>query len=78
MSLPPPLEEIRMRRECRDHDAAVELVNLWKRRWMLALVMLAAILGFGILLTSILRAYSQSHYEYLTLVWAPSLQAGRT
>jgi len=43
---------------------------------LLVIVVLAAIIGLGILLTSVLHAYSQSHYDYLTAVPACSRQAG--
>jgi hypothetical protein len=43
-----------------------EFVILWKRRWLLAIVVLAAIVGFCILLSSVLRAYGESDYDYLT------------
>jgi len=39
-------------------------------------VMLAVIIGLGILSTSILRVYGQSHYDYLTRVSVSSPQAG--
>jgi hypothetical protein len=47
-----------------------------KRRWLLAIVVLAAILGFCVLLSSVLRAYGESHYDYLTGVPTLSPQAG--
>jgi hypothetical protein len=59
-------EEFVMRRDIRDHDRAIDLASLWKRHWMVAIVVLAAIVGLGVLLTSVLHAYSQSHYDYLT------------
>jgi hypothetical protein len=74
VSLPP--EEFCMRRDIRDHGSVAELAKRWKHHWMLVIVMLAVIIGLGILSTSILRAYGQSHYDYLTQVSAPSRQAG--
>jgi len=53
-----------------------DIGDRWTRHWIAAIVMLAAIIGLGVLLTSVLRAYSQSHYDYLTRVSAPSPQAG--
>jgi len=47
-----------------------------KRRWLLAIVVLAAILGFCVLLSSVLRAYGESHYDYLTGVPTLSSPAG--
>jgi len=47
-----------------------------KRRWLLAIVVLAAILGFCVLLSSVLRAYGESHYDYLTGVPTLSPPAG--
>jgi hypothetical protein len=76
MNVPLPPEESFMRRDIRDCDSLVELPNRWTRRWIAAIVMLAAIIGLGVLLTSVLRAYRQSHYDYLTHVSAPSPQAG--
>ena len=76
MSVPPPPEEFFMRRDIGDHDSVAELANRCKRHWLLAIVMLAAIIGLGILSMSILRAYSQSHYDYLTRVSVPSRRVG--
>jgi hypothetical protein len=67
MNVPLPPEESFMRHDIRDR---------WTRHWIAAIVMLVAIIGLGVLLTSVLRAYSQSHYDYLTRVSAPSPQAG--
>jgi hypothetical protein len=72
MNVPPPPEESFMRQDIRDR---------WTRHWIAAIVLLAAIIGVGVLLTSVLRAYSQSHYDYLTRDsatrdLAPSRQAG--
>ena len=67
MNVPPPPEESFMRQDIRDR---------WTRHWIAAIVLLAAIIGLGVLLTSVLRAYSQSHYDYLTRDLAPSRQAG--
>jgi hypothetical protein len=69
-------EEFVMRRDIRDHDRAIELANRRKHHWMLAIVVLAAILGLGVLLTSVLRAYGESHYDYLTSAPTLSSQAG--
>jgi NADH:ubiquinone oxidoreductase subunit 4 (subunit M) len=76
MSVSSPPEECFMRRDIRDHGSVAELAKRWKRHWMLVIVMLAAIIGLGILSTSILRVYGQSHYDYLTEVPASSPQAG--
>ena len=65
-------EEFVMRHESRDYGraigpgGAVEPASLWKRRWVLAIVVLAAILGFCVLLSSVLRAFGESDYDYLT------------
>jgi hypothetical protein len=55
---------------------AIEPASLWKRRWWLAIVVLAAILGFCVLLSSVLRAYGESDYDYLTGVPTLSPPAG--
>jgi hypothetical protein len=55
---------------------AIEPTSLWKRRWWLAIVVLAAILGFCFLLSSVLRAYGESDYDYLTGVPTLSPPAG--
>ena len=67
MNVPPPPEESFMRQDIRDR---------WTRHWIAAIALLAAIIGLGVLLTSVLRAYSQSHYDYLTRDSVPSRQAG--
>jgi len=81
-------EEFAMRHDSRDHGRAIgpvpaiepgspiELQGLWKRRWLLAIVVLAAILGFCVLLSSVLRAYGESDYDYLTGVPTLSPSAG--
>ena len=81
-------EEFVMRHDSRDHGRAIgpggaigpgraiELASLWKRRWLLAILVLAAILGFCVLLSSVLRAYGESHYDYLTGVPTLSSPAG--
>jgi hypothetical protein len=76
MNVPPPPKESFMRHDIGDCDSVAELPNRWTRHWIAAIVMLAAIIGLGVLLTSVLRAYSQSHYDYLARVSAPSPQAG--
>ena len=76
MNVPLPPEESFMRPDIRDCGSVAELPNRWTRRWIAAIIMLAAIIGLGVLLTSVLRAYSQSHYDYLARVSAPSHQAG--
>jgi hypothetical protein len=62
--------------DIRDHDSAIELAKLWRRQWKVAFVVLAAIFGLGVLLTSVLYAYSRSHCEYLTNEPSFSRQAG--
>jgi hypothetical protein len=81
-------EEFVMRHDSRDHgraigpgDAigpvgAIKLARLWKRRWLLAIAVLAAILGLGVLVSSVLRAYGESDYDYLTGVPTLSPSAG--
>jgi hypothetical protein len=81
-------EEFVMRHDSRDHGraigpgsaigpgAAIELARLWKRRWLLAIAVLAAILGLCVLLSSVLRAYGESDYDYLTGVPTLSPSAG--
>jgi len=81
-------EEFVMRHDSRDHGRAIgpgsaigrgraiEPTSLWKRRWWLAIVVLAAILGFCVLLSSVLRAYGESDYDYLTGVPTLSPPAG--
>ena len=54
----------------------IERASLWKRRWFLAVIALAAILGLCVLLSSVLRAYGESHYGYLTGVPTLSPSAG--
>ena len=77
-----------MRHDSRDHGRAIgpggaigpgraiEPTSLWKRRWWLAIVVLAGILGFCLLLSSVLRAYGESDYDYLTGVPTLSPPAG--
>jgi hypothetical protein len=77
-----------MRHDSRDHGRAlgpgrtiepgraIALASLWKRRWLLAIVVLAAILGFCVLVSSVLRAYGESDYDYLTGVPTLSPPAG--
>ncbi|HEY2633216.1 MAG TPA: hypothetical protein VGI51_00775 [Steroidobacteraceae bacterium] len=55
---------------------AIGPASLWKRRWVLAIVVLAAILGFCVLLSSVLRAFGESDYDYLTGVPTLSPSAG--
>ncbi len=75
-------EEFVMRHDSRDHGraigpgGAIEPPSLCKHRWLLAIVVLAAILGFCVLLSSVLRAYGESHYDYLTGVPTLSPPAG--
>jgi hypothetical protein len=64
-----------MRHDIRECDSVTAHPNRWTRHWIAAIVMLAALIGLGVLLTSVLRAYSQSHYDYLARVSAPSSQA---
>ena len=42
--------------------------NLRKQRWLLILAVLASIMGLGLVLASVLRAYGRSHCDYLTSV----------
>lgn len=44
----------------------IPLAYGWKRRWLLAVAVLAAVLVLAIFLAAVLCAYSQSHYDYLT------------
>jgi hypothetical protein len=44
----------------------VAFADGWKRRWLLAVAVLAAFLVLWIFLAAVLCAYSQSHYDYLT------------
>jgi hypothetical protein len=75
-------EEFVMRHDSRDGGPAIgparaiELANLWKHRWLLAIAVLAAILGLCVLLSSVLRAYGESDYDYLTGVPTLSPSAG--
>ena len=55
---------------------AISLASLCKRRWFLAVIALAAILGLCALLSSVLRAYGESHYDYLTGVPTLASPAG--
>jgi hypothetical protein len=55
---------------------AIESAGAWKRHWVLVILMAAAIMGLGVLCVSVLRAYRQSHSEYLTSVPVHSRQAG--
>jgi len=68
-------EEFIMSREVRDDEDATELARLWKRHRLLLIALLAATLGLGLLVSSIMHAYSQSHYDYLTRVPTLSRQA---
>jgi hypothetical protein len=60
------------------NDRMAEPATPWKRYRLVVIVVLAAIIGLGILLTSVLHAYSQLHYDYLTGAPAASRQAGLT
>jgi hypothetical protein len=75
MSVSSPPEEFFMRRDIREHGSVAELAKRWKRHWMLVIVMLAVLIGLGILSASILRVYGESHYDYLTQVSAPAREA---
>lgn len=57
-------------------SSTIGLASFWKRRWFLVVIALAAILGLCALLSSVLRAYGESHYDYLTGVPTPSSPAG--
>lgn len=48
----------------------------WKRRWLAAVLVLAAVMGLGIFLAAVLCAYGQSHYDYLTSLPALTRPAG--
>jgi hypothetical protein len=56
-------------------DRLIGIVNLRKHRWLLILAVLAAIMGLGLVLGSVLRAYGRSDYDYLTSVPTPSALA---
>jgi hypothetical protein len=64
-----------MSREVRDHEGATELARVWKRHRLLLILLLAATLGLCVLISSVMHAYSQSHYDYLTSVPTLSRQA---
>jgi hypothetical protein len=68
-------EEFIMSREIRDGKGATELARLWKQHRLLLIVVLAATLALGLLVSSVMHAYSQSHYDYLTSVATLSRQA---
>jgi|HubBroStandDraft_1064217.scaffolds.fasta_scaffold1788740_2 hypothetical protein len=55
-------------------ERLIGLVSLRRHRWLVVLALLAAIMGLGLVLGSVLRAYGQSHYDYLTS--AATLRAG--
>jgi hypothetical protein len=68
MSIRLPREEFGMQRD---------IADVWKRHWMiLAILVLTATIGLGVFFRSVLCAYSQSHYDYLTSAPALSRQAG--
>ena len=75
MSSRPLSEEFIMSRDIRDGEGATELARLWKRHRLLLIALLAATLGLGLLVSSVMHAYSQSHYDYLTSVPTLSRQA---
>jgi hypothetical protein len=50
----------------RETEGAAELTTVWKRYRLLMIVLLVAALGLCILVSSVMHAYSQSHYDYLT------------
>ena len=68
-------EEFIMSREFREADGATELARLWKRYRLWLIAVLAATLGLGLLVSSVMHAYSQSHYDNLTSVPTLSRQA---
>jgi hypothetical protein len=59
----------------------IDLANLRGRHRLLAIIVLAiiilaAVIGLGACLASVLHAYSESHYDYVTHVPTLSRQAG--
>jgi hypothetical protein len=55
---------------------AIEITGVWKRHWLLVILVAAAIMGLGVLCVSVLRAYGQSHSEYLSSFPVYPRQAG--
>jgi len=51
-----------------NRERPIGLANLRKHRWLLILAVLAAVMALGLVIGSVLRAYGQSHYDYLTSV----------
>jgi hypothetical protein len=68
-------EDFIMSREFRETEGATELETVWKRHRVLMILVLAAALGLCILVSAVMHAYSQSHYDYLTSVATLSRQA---
>lgn len=64
-----------MSREVRETEGGTDLATAWKRHRLLMIALLAAAFGLCVLVSSVMRAYSQSHYDYLTSVPTLSRQA---
>lgn len=58
------------------HPRVLEMADVWRRHWLLTVILLAAAIGLGMSLVAVLCAYSQSDYEYLTSVPALSPTRG--
>jgi hypothetical protein len=69
-------EDTAMRYDVHGHDPEIELENMWKRLWLSSIVVLASMIGLGVVSASLLNAYDQTHCRYLTNVPAIWRQAG--
>jgi hypothetical protein len=63
------------------NERMIELANLWRHHRVLsitalAIIVLAAIIGLGVCIASVLHVYSESHYDYVTSAPTPSRHAG--
>jgi hypothetical protein len=58
------------------HPRVMGIADVWRRHWLLTVVLLAAAIGLGLSLVAVLCAYSQSDYDYLTRIPALSPTRG--
>jgi hypothetical protein len=60
-------EELTMRHDIQSHDSMVELENMWRRLWLSLILVLAVMIGIGLIFTAVLHSYSEAHCRYLTV-----------
>jgi hypothetical protein len=47
------------------HPRVIGLAGVWRRHWLLTVLLVAAAISLGVFLTEVLCAYSQSDYDFL-------------